>query len=216
MTYQVVLFDWDGTLVDSMPLVLAGHNVVRAHFGLGAWSVEDALTKATKSARENFAALYDDRADEADKIFYEYVNRHRFQEIKPMVYTSECLKAFKANGVVMGVVSNKKHEYLNVEIPHFKWEKYFDVTVGAGEAARDKPAADPINLALSRLHPAPKKPQVLYVGDTEVDLLAARNAGVDCAYVHHGKPDIRLIESYAPVWSGTTLSALPEWVKNNP
>ena len=216
MAYHYILFDWDGTLVDSMPLVLAGHNVVRAHFGLEAWTVEDALTKATKSARENFAALYEDRADEADKIFYEYVNRHRFQEIKPMAYTPECLKAFKANGVVMGVVSNKKHEYLNVEIPHFKWDQYFDVIVGAGEAARDKPAADPIHLALSRLHPVPKKPQVLYVGDTEVDLLAAQNAGVDCAYVHHGKPDIRLTEGSKSVWSRESLAERPAWVKNNP
>jgi phosphoglycolate phosphatase-like HAD superfamily hydrolase len=49
---------------------------------------------------------------------------------------------------------------------------------------------------------------VLYVGDTETDLLCARNAGTDCAYIHHGNPEPKLVEVYQPVIMLAALSGL--------
>ncbi|MBN8521379.1 MAG: HAD family hydrolase [Alphaproteobacteria bacterium] len=213
--YSVILFDWDGTLVDSMPLVLAGHNLVREKLGYPLWGMAEVLKYATKSARENFPVLYGDRAGEAESLFYTYVNAHRFDILKSYPQTHDALTHLKSAGFRLGVVSNKKYEYLNIEIDHFGWRSFFESIVGAGEAEQDKPSALPIKLALSRMGYNQDIKTVLYVGDTITDKDTAHHAGTDWAYVHQGDEKSALIEHNPPVWRGVSALDLAHWLLQN-
>ena len=87
-----------------------------------------------------------------------------------------------------GVVSNKAGQYLRAEVVHLGWGAHFGAVVGAGDAAADKPDPAPILLALEQLgHPAGRS--VWYLGDTALDMRAARAAGVTAVLVGDASHD---------------------------
>jgi phosphoglycolate phosphatase len=76
-----------------------------------------------------------------------------------------------------GVVSNKTGRYLRAEVAHLGWAAHFGAVVGAGDASADKPDPAPIRLALDSMGCAVDT-SVWYLGDTALDMAAARAAGV--------------------------------------
>ncbi len=77
-------------------------------------------------------------------------------------------------GLYLGVVSNKRGEYLRREADHLGWTGHFRALAGAGDAARDKPAIEHVKLALGDLACGA---DVWLVGDADIDLKCATNAG---------------------------------------
>jgi phosphoglycolate phosphatase len=86
------------------------------------------------------------------------------------------------------VVSNKAGEFLRREVSHLGWSRFFGPVIGAGDAIRDKPDPDPIHLALSLLGRAADR-SVWYMGDTAVDMQAARAAGVTAVLIGDAQHD---------------------------
>jgi phosphoglycolate phosphatase len=86
------------------------------------------------------------------------------------------------------VVSNKTGKFLRAEVAHLGWEAYFGAVVGAGDAAADKPDPAPIHLALDRLGAVAGR-SVWYLGDTALDMQAARAAGVTAVLVGDASHD---------------------------
>jgi phosphoglycolate phosphatase len=82
-----------------------------------------------------------------------------------------------AGRLPMGVVSNKQGPLLRAEAAHLGWDRHFGPLIGAGDAAADKPDPAPILMALDALGLSPA-PDIWYVGDTALDMQAARAAGV--------------------------------------
>jgi phosphoglycolate phosphatase len=82
----------------------------------------------------------------------------------------------------LGVVSNKAGNFLRAEVLHLGWGPHFGPIIGAGDARADKPDPAPILMALEQLgHPASRS--VWYLGDTALDMVAARAAGVTAVLV---------------------------------
>jgi phosphoglycolate phosphatase len=77
----------------------------------------------------------------------------------------------------MGVVSNKQGPLLRAEALHLGWDRHFGPLIGAGDAVADKPSPAPILMALQSLGLSPA-PDIWYVGDTALDMQAARAAGL--------------------------------------
>src|SRR4029077_1295251 len=91
--------------------------------------------------------------------------------VNPMPGAAEALLA--AAAWPRGVVSNKAGNYLRAEVVHLGWTPHFGAVVGAGDARADKPDAAPILLALAQLG-FTASPSVCYLGDTALDMKAAR------------------------------------------
>jgi phosphoglycolate phosphatase len=96
------------------------------------------------------------------------------------------LQTGAAMGLYMGVVSNKTGTYLRQEVAHLDWGRYFGRLVGAQDAARDKPAPDPIWLVLKDTDIAPG-PDVWFIGDAGIDVTCGRAAGCTTILLH-GRP----------------------------
>ena len=79
-------------------------------------------------------------------------------------------------GIFLGIVSNKTGELLRREVARLGWSGYFGSIVGAGDAPADKPACEPVHLALASSG-VPAGAEVWFVGDTAVDIECARNSG---------------------------------------
>lgn len=171
-----VLFDWDSTLVDTWKTIFYAMNGTLLAFGLEPWTEEFAISNMQHSGREAFPKWFKDRAGEAQNYFYKLVEENHLQGLSPMSGAKAMLKVLVQKGIPLGVVSNKKSTYLQKEVNYLGWQDYFGVLVGSGDAVRDKPAADPVLLALQHLkiHASLK---VWMVGDAPVDWDCALAAG---------------------------------------
>ncbi|MXP63856.1 HAD family hydrolase [Roseomonas sp. M0104] len=171
---QAILWDWDNTLVDAWGGVQAGMNAALRAFGLPEWSLEEVRARARLSLRDAFPAIFGAEWERARELFYAEVRARHLEFLTPLDGIGNALEA--AAPWPLGVVSNKQGPILRREASHLGWDIRFGALVGAGDAAADKPAAAPVLMALERLGVAPG-PAVWFIGDTGVDMQAARAAG---------------------------------------
>lgn len=207
---KALFFDWDGTLVDSLPLLFASHNHVRGMLGYPLWSPEEYRKAIVFSTRELYPKLYGDRAGEAQEMLYSYIKDNHLQALELLEGAHDLIETLFAHGVTMGVVSNKRHDVLRREVEHLGWEKYFVVYNGAGVAKADKPSGEPLRYALAEHGKGLTPDDVIYVGDTESDLGCAADAGCEVAFIRHGKHELLagLISQYKPTYVVDTLPEL--------
>jgi phosphoglycolate phosphatase len=171
---RAVLFDWDNTLVDGWAAIEAGLNAAFAAFRKPPWTREQVLANVRLSLRESFPIHFGAEWERARDIFYEAVTASHLEVVRPLDGTLPMLAALAP--WPLGVVSNKQGPLLRREAEHLGLAGHFGVLVGAGDAVADKPHAAPLLLALDALGQAPGA-DIWYVGDTALDMQAARAAG---------------------------------------
>jgi phosphoglycolate phosphatase len=147
--------------------------------------------------------MFGDQWERARDLFYSSLTAQHLDHVRPMPGAVEALKA--GTPWPQGVVSNKAGAFLRAEVVHLGWTRHFGAVVGAGDAFADKPDPAPIHLALERMGLSAGR-DVWYLGDTALDMHAARAAGVvavligDAAHdggVEHAAPDIHFPSAYA-------------------
>lgn len=173
---QFLIFDWDNTLVDSWACLHRAINITMEAMGQQPWTLDEARSRIALSLREHFPILFKERWEEAREIFYAAFKRIHLDYLKPLDGMDEMLSELNGRGFAMGVVSNKTGLYLREEAEHLGWTGYFHRLVGATDAARDKPAPDPVHLVLEGSGIAAGE-HVWFVGDAPVDMECALNTG---------------------------------------
>lgn len=205
-----VFFDWDGTLVDSLPFLFKAHNHVRAYLGEPLWSRDEYARAIVYSTRELYPRIYGARSDEAREMLYNYITENHIDNIDIIDGAKDVLDVLKERGVPMGLVSNKRHDVLRREVEHLGWQDYFGVYNGAGAASQDKPSGVPLLFALEQHPDKIDIKDVLYVGDTESDLSCAKEAGCPVAFIRHVTDSDLLIDKYKPRYVVNNLGELKE------
>lgn len=174
---RAILFDWDNTLVNSWPTITECYSDTFTALGLAPWTTEEVQARAHGSLRDHFPKLFGERAGEAERVFYETFHRIHLERLEPLPGAADLLARCHDAGCYIAVVSNKVGDNLRVELTHLGWGKWIKKAVGARDAKRDKPAPDPIFMALDGTGIAPDH-DVWMVGDTPADLKCAHAAGV--------------------------------------
>ena len=173
---RAILFDWDNTLVDSWPTIHEALNFLMRAMAVPEWSLADTKAKVRLSLREAFPLQFGDRWEEARDIYLERFRAIHLDRLMPLPGREAMLRELAGQGIYLGVVSNKTGELLRREVARLGWSALFGSIVGAGDAPIDKPACDPVHLAL-----APSgvmaSDDVWFVGDTAVDMECAYNSG---------------------------------------
>ena len=183
---SVLLYDWDNTLVDGWASITAALNAAFTAFGHAPWSVQDTRNRVRVSLKDSFPAMFGDEWERARDIFYATFAAQHLDHVSPMPGVPDVLIAGAA--WPQGVVSNKAGAFLRKEATHLGWDRFFGSVVGAGDATHDKPSPAPIHLALCQLgHTA--GPSVWYMGDTALDMQAARAAGVTAVLIGDASHD---------------------------
>ena len=192
-TPQVLLYDWDNTLVDGWAGITGALNATFAAFALPLWTVEDTRARVRVSLRDSFPAMFGDAWERARDIFYDALEQQHLQHVRPMHGAAEALVA--GAPWPQGVVSNKAGRYLRAEVAHLGWSGHFGAVVGAGDATADKPDPAPIFMALAGLGRSADR-SVWYLGDTALDMATARAAGVTAVLIGDGAHDGGIDQSY--------------------
>lgn len=173
---RALLFDWDNTLVDGWGVICEAMNAALAAMGQPPWSVADTRARVRASLRDSFPRMFGARWEEAMRVFYDRFEASHLERLSPMDGAGELLEGLARRGFYLGVVSNKTGRYLRREAEHLGWSGHFARLVGAGDALRDKPAWEPVELALAGAGIA-RGPDVWLVGDADIDMACAVNAG---------------------------------------
>jgi len=188
---RAILFDWDNTLVDTWPCIGRATNITLEAMGHKPWTEPEIRQRIAGSLRDTFPAIYGDRWEQARDIYYRAFADIHLEMLQVCVGAEAMLRDAVAAGIYLGVVSNKTGKYLRAEANHLGWTDMFGRLVGAQDAARDKPAADPIHLALSDSGIA-AGPEVWFVGDAPIDVECGRNAGCTTVFVGIQPTDVTM------------------------
>ena len=176
---RAVLYDWDNTLVNTLPLIHAAHNHVRQAYGLEVFDTAQAKANLRHSTRTLYPEIYGSKWREAEELLYSYVASHHLEKLEVCAPAAEILGHLHQKQIPQGVVSNKKGTYLRAEIAHLNWQHCFgESVVGAGDAEYDKPHHAPVRKAMQSLIGTPAAAEIWMVGDRDVDMIMARNAGL--------------------------------------
>ena len=173
---SAILFDWDSTLVDNWPGVTVAMNAALAAFELAVWTEAEMRARAKRSMRESFPEIFGPGWEKARDIFYETFEARHLEGLRALPGAEELLMELRDRSIVLGVVSNKNGNFLRAEAESLGWAGYFHRIVGATDAAKDKPARDPVDLVLAESgHDAGDR--VWFVGDSLVDLQCGLASG---------------------------------------
>lgn len=193
MTYNTYIFDLDGTLLDTLGDLAAATNYALRQHGMPEHSIDDVRRFVGNGVRKLMERAIPDGAHNPDfeatfATFRQYYMQHSLDTTQPYEGISETLAALKAKGCRLAVVSNKMMAATQELCQHF-FPDTIEVAIGENEAAgiRKKPAPDTVYAALDALGEG--KGNAVYVGDSDVDIQTAANAGLPCISVLWGFRD---------------------------
>ncbi len=190
---KAILLDWDNTLADSWRIIHKSLNCAFRELGMQEWSFEDIVKGRDNihhSLRESFPILFGDKWEQAREIYYKNFLEVHIQEIQLLPGAMETLSHLQGLDVHLSIVSNKTGQYLRDELKHLGIHDFFHTIIGAGDATKDKPHADPLIMALhnSNIEQKDYQQKVWMVGDSKTDIEAAINA--KCVPVIFGDADV--------------------------
>ena len=193
ITYSTYIFDLDGTLLDTLGDLAASVNYALRTHGMPEHSIDDVRRFVGNGVRLLMERAIPDGEKNPDfeatfATFRQYYMQHSLDTTRPYEGIPETLAELKARGCHLAVVSNKMMAATQELIRHF-FPDTISVAIGENEAAgiRKKPAPDTVFEALRQLGVG--KEGAVYVGDSDVDIQTAANAGLPCISVLWGFRD---------------------------
>jgi len=183
---RTVLFDLDGTLIDSVRLILDSYHHTLATHGLPPRSDEEWLAGVGTPLTVQFADWRNDPETLQALIatYREYNLKHHDRMVTVYPGVVEVVRALKADGVTTGLVTSKNRAGALRGLTLVQLEALMDVLVCADEVENPKPHPEPVEKAVRLLSADPRA--TVYVGDSVHDMLSGRAAGVRTAAVLWG------------------------------
>lgn len=192
-----VLFDLDGTLIDSYAAITASVNHVRSVHHLTPLSIDEVRQLVGHGLEQLMADVIPDGNPVADAQSYRIHHPTVMLSLTHLLPgVADCLEALRAHGIKMAVCSNKPSQFSTQLLAGLGIAKYFDATLGPEDAGIPKPHPAMILLALKRL--GVSNGNALYIGDMEVDVKTAKAAKVAIWVVLTGSDKLEKIEQSNP------------------
>lgn len=204
MSYRAVIFDLDGTLLDTLEDLKDAVNVSLAEHGKPQRTLEEIRCFVGNGIARLIARAVPEGTteEEREKIlatFRAYYSAHCQDKTAPYDGVLEVLSSLKEKGIKMAVVSNKADFAVQELIPVY-FGDCISVAKGENEAAgvKKKPSPDMVYAALDELKCA--KEEAVYVGDSDVDLATAKNSGLPCIGCSWGFRGRTFLEEHGADW----------------
>lgn len=180
---SAIIFDWDNTLVNTWPVIYKSLHETYVTFDKKPMTLEEVMTNVKYSLRDSFPEIFGNNWEEARDVFYKNFEKYHLVELEQISGADAFLNKLRDFEIPLSLVSNKTGKYLRKEAEHLNWNNYFENIIGAGDAKQDKPAIDPLYLALDGTNISLSK-SVWFVGDSEVDVKIAENGDLTGILLH--------------------------------
>lgn len=211
--YKLLIFDWDGTLADSIGRIV---EAMHAASGRSGFELRDDF--AVKGIiglglPEAIRTLYPEISDGEMIAFREFYAEHYIaaETVPSPLFEGvlDSMTSFREDGYHLAVATGKNRRGLDRVLKAHGWEDYFDITRAADETA-SKP--HPLMLEQILAHCGVSAEQALMVGDSSFDLQMARNAGMGSVAVSYGAQSIESLQRFEPRLSIDRFSELHAWL----
>lgn len=178
---NTVLFDLDGTLIDTNELIISSFLHTLEHYYPNRYKREDVLPFLGPTLRETFEPMDPTKVDEMIATYRKYNLAHHDTFVTEFPTVLETVKILKERGYKVGIVTTKLSDVVMKGLRLTKLDSYFDVIVALDHVEKAKPDPEPIFNALKQLGSQPE--EAIMVGDNYHDILAGKNAGTKTAGV---------------------------------
>lgn len=191
MTLKNIIFDFDGTLMDTAPVILATMKATIDHLGLPRRSETECRATIGLRLEDIPAKLFPDQVSISRE--YAAVYRELFNDIsrriEPVLFdgVSEVLSDLQSRGYRMAVSSSRSHRSLDELIRQSGLTECFEMIIGGDDVNEGKPSAEPVDLICRSL--GWSHDETLVVGDASFDIIMGKTAGCTTCGVSYGNGD---------------------------
>jgi phosphoglycolate phosphatase len=213
MSIRAVLFDLDGTLIDSYAAITASVNHVRAHYGLTPLTTEQVRPNIGRGMPHLIrTCIPGAEAGVADRLYREHHPSVLASGTRLLPGAFAALQALHARRLKLALCSNKPVAFTRTLLQVLQIGSFIDLALGPEDVAAPKPAPDIIQAALRafKIEPA----DAIYVGDMTIDISTARAAGVRVWVVPTGSDARSTLAAAGPDQLLDDLHGLPQLIDN--
>ena len=208
MSYKLIIFDMDGTILNTLEDLTDSVNACLTAFSYPTRTIDEVRSFVGNGIRLLIARAVPEGTCEEDietlySYFMPYYQEHCAMKTKPYDGILDTLKKLRVQGYKTAVVSNKADTAVQ-ELCQVYFPGLFDFAIGEKPGNRKKPAPDAVNETLNALNI--KTEDAIYIGDSDVDLETAANAKMDCIAVEWGFRDAAFLKQHG----ATRLAQTPE------
>jgi HAD superfamily hydrolase (TIGR01509 family) len=203
-----VLFDWDGTLINSYQADAAAYLAMFKEMGI-AWGIEEIEKHYSPNWYQVYraAGLPRMRWEDADRAWRAQYAKHR----PKLIVGARRVLAKVGNAHHLGLVTSGDRDRVTRQLREFRLTALFAVRVCSGDTRRKKPHPEPLRLALRQMELEP--PACVYVGDAPQDVEMAQRAGVRAIGVLGPFPTEKRLRAAKPEFLIASLEELPDILK---
>ncbi|WP_227394244.1 pyrophosphatase PpaX [Jeotgalibacillus aurantiacus] len=207
---DTVLFDLDGTLINTNDLIISSFLHVMDHYYPGEYGKEDVLKFMGPPLFDSFNALNPEKTEEMMAFYREYNLRMHDELVTGFEGVEQTVKALHDKGIKLAIVSTKRNDVVHKGLKLMKLDPYFDVVIGLDDVEHAKPHPEPLEKALTLLGSKPE--QAIMVGDNHHDIEGGQNAGTKTAAVAWSAKGREYLLQFNPDYMLETMSDLEEIV----
>ncbi len=172
MKHKYAVFDWDGTLADTYPVISAAYDYTFDKMGLLRIPYDEVKRiTSTLQNKDTMGYIFKERRDEAAGYFYEYIEKYHTDRLAAMPGAAELLEYCRRAGMEIYLITNKKTRFIHEEIEKLGFGAYFKKVVAAGEYEQDKPHPTACHAVFD--HCVPPAERIVVIGDGEADVKTA-------------------------------------------
>ncbi|WP_461610958.1 pyrophosphatase PpaX [Cytobacillus kochii] len=178
---DTILFDLDGTLIDTNELIISSFLHTLNHYYPDSYQRQDVLPFMGPTLVETFTSIDRDRADEMVHMYRTFNKENHDVLVKEFSGVYETVRTLKESGYKLGIVTTKMLDVVEKGLRLTKLDEFFEVIVALDHVEKPKPDAEPVLKALSLLDSEPQ--EAIMIGDNHHDIIGGRNAGTVTAGV---------------------------------
>jgi len=222
MDKQLLIFDFDGTLIDSVPDLADATNAMLTTLGKDTYPIETIrnwigngsrllVERALVGKVEVLAGeLTVEKADHAEQVFFEAYKNLSGSKTVAYPDVDSGLKQLKAAGYTLALVTNKPIRFVPKILQSFGWQELFSEVLGGDSLSTKKPDPAPLLHVCKKLNVAPE--QAVMIGDSRNDILAGQNANMDTLGLSYGYNYGQDIRELNPTEAFDSFKALQDYL----
>lgn len=197
MRLETILFDMDGTLIDTNELIMESFKHTFSEYGLS-YTRDEMIAFNGPPLIDTFQAIRPDKAQEMVEIFRKHNRAFHTAYVKAFPYVREVVQKLQVKKIAMAVVSSKMESSIRLGLRDAGLLDLFTTFVGVDDISHAKPHPESIDKAIALLDA--KKASTLMIGDNYHDIEAGQKAGVRTAGVSWSMKGKAFLEQYQPTF----------------
>jgi phosphoglycolate phosphatase len=209
---KAVLFDLDGTLIDSSEGIIKSAQYALTHFGIEETDMQNLMSFIGPPLAYSFKKRYgfsEEKAREAVSVYRQRYNRIGIFECSLYPGVRECIEQLKEMGYLIGMASSKPEESCRRILEHFDLIDLFDDVVGATPDGRIDTKEEVLSEVMRRWHEIPRAEMCL-IGDTIFDVEGANQKEIPCICISYGFGDVEEMLAAGALKICDSMSELPQ------